>query len=277
MPALLRTARLVGTIAGTIAGEVALLVALVALGHRRAFAVPTAHLGPWLRDGDPAGVIVALLRWVALIGAAWLLLSTVLYAVAALSGIPAAVRAVRWSTLPAVRRAVDAVCAVSVVTTVVLAPAAAGATRASSRSTSPSSDPPGVSLVRDGHGDGSLARLPADGSPTSTAPATTPTTVPSATTVTVLPPTAPAPPTVAAPTALPDDVVVVDGDNLWTIAAARVAAATGRPREAVTDREVATYWVQVCDTNREHLASGDPNLVYPGEHVTLPPVILRSG
>jgi hypothetical protein len=272
MSGLLRSLRL----AGTIAAEAALVAGLVALGRRPAFAVPVAHPGPWLRDGDPATVTIAVLRWCALVGAVWLLLSTVLYALAALSGVPAAVRAVRWSTLPAVRRAVDAACALSVATTVVLAPVAAGA---SGRPRGPSADPPGVSLVRDGHGDGSLARLPADGTPPSTPPTSAPTTAPTAT----APPAGIPPPAAplaavrgdAPPVALPDDVVVVDGDDLWTLAAARVATATGRSPEAVPADEVAPYWVLVCDTNRTRLASGDPNLVYPGEHVVLPPVSPR--
>src|SRR4051794_28217347 len=118
------------------------LLALGAVGRRPELAVPVGHLGPWLRDGDPATVVVALLRWVALIGAAWVLGSTLLYVVASVSRVPGAVRAVRWSTVPAVRRAVDAACAVSVATSVVLAPTVAGAARAD--------DPPSVSLVRDG-------------------------------------------------------------------------------------------------------------------------------
>ena len=81
--------------------------------------MPFGHLGPWLRDGDPGTVVVALLRWVALLGAAWLLASTLVYLAAAVSRAPAAMRAVSWSTLPAARRAIDAACAVSVVTSVV--------------------------------------------------------------------------------------------------------------------------------------------------------------
>ena len=82
---------------------------------------------PWLRDGDPATVVVALLRWVALVGADVVAgLDAALRRGRRRAVCPAAVRAVRWSTLPAVRRAVDAACAVSVATSVVLAPAVAG-------------------------------------------------------------------------------------------------------------------------------------------------------
>jgi hypothetical protein len=165
------------------------------------------------------------------------------------------VRAVGWTTLPVVRRTVDAVCAASVATAVVLAPSAAGAARAS--------DPPSVSLVRDGHRGkpGGIGRLPADPTPMSR-----PT-----------PPSAPPPTTaVAEPAPAPADaeveVVVAEGDNLWLLAARHLAAISGRSVDDVPDGDVAPYWVQLCDTNRARLSSGDPDLVFPGERVVLPPV-----
>jgi hypothetical protein len=233
----------------TVVVESAVLAALVVVGRRPELAVPVGHLGEWLRDGDAATVVIALLRWVAMAGAAWLLGSTLLYLAASLSRVPAAVRAVRWSTLPAVRRAVDAACAVSIATTVVLAPAGAGAARAS--------DPPSVSLVRDGH-DGGIRELPADTTTTTTVPTTLPP-------VTVVP-VAPTP----LPSATGDEVVVAEGDNLWVLAARHLAASSGRASTDVPDAEVAPYWARVCDANRDRLASGDPDLVFPGERVVLP-------
>jgi len=247
MNILLRTARVICTVLV----EVAMLLALVALGRRPELAVPGDGLGEWLRDGDAATVVVALLRWVAVLGTGWLLGSTLLYLAASLSRAPAAMRAVRWSTLPAVRRAVDAACAVSVATSVVLAPSLAGAARAS--------DPPSVSLVRDGHGGGGISGLPADATTTTRATPTTAAVAPSP--VVVSPPT---------PSAAPDEVVVAEGDNLWVLSARHLAATSGRAIDDVPDAEVAPYWVRVCDTNRDRLASGDPDLVFPGERVVLP-------
>jgi nucleoid-associated protein YgaU len=43
---------------------------------------------------------------------------------------------------------------------------------------------------------------------------------------------------------------------------------TGRKPE---DTEITPYWRQVIEVNREGLLSGDPDLIYPGEMVTLPP------
>jgi hypothetical protein len=266
MFALKRAARL----GSTVLVEVAMVAALVALGRRSELAVPVGHLGTWLRDGDPATVVVAVARWIALVGAGWLLGSTLLYLAASLSRVPAAMRAVGWTTLPSVRRAVDAVGAASVATAVVLAPSVAGAARAS--------DPPSVSLVRDGHsggdgGDGGgIGRLPADPTPTSlpTPPSSSPPSPPPPTTAVVAPVPAPA---AAEPEPDADpEVVVAAGDNLWLLAARHLAAVSGRSVGDVPEHEVAPYWVRVCDANRERLASGDPNLIFPGERVVLPPV-----
>jgi hypothetical protein len=241
MNALVRTARLLATIAM----EAATLGALVAMGRRSDLVIPVDHLDSWLRDGEPATVVVALARGVALVVVFWLLASTLLYLAAAASRAPAAVRAVQWSTLPAIRRTIDAACAVSLATSVVLVPAAASAARPS--------DPPSVSLVRDGRG---LRQLP---------PATTTPPAP--------PPAAAAPP--STPTGAvtpPNEVVVAAGDNLWELAARQLAMLGGRARGDVADREIAPYWARVCDENRSRLESGDPNLIYPGERVVLPPI-----
>jgi hypothetical protein len=61
------------------------------------------------------------------------------------------------------------------------------------------------------------------------------------------------------------------GEHLWSIAASEIAAAQRRPVADVVAADVAPYWVRLCMTNRARLRSGDPNLVYPGEVVELPP------
>jgi hypothetical protein len=65
---------------------------------------------------------------------------------------------------------------------------------------------------------------------------------------------------------------VASGDNLWTIARAHLARARGGGSGEPTNREVADYWIRVVEANRDGLRSGDPDLIYPGEEITLPPV-----
>ena len=64
---------------------------------------------------------------------------------------------------------------------------------------------------------------------------------------------------------------VVAGDNLWTIARDRLAKSSSGGSGKPTNREVANYWLQVIDANRYRLRSGDPDLIYPGETIVLPP------
>jgi hypothetical protein len=237
-----RTLAAVGTVA-TLAAEVAAIVALSAVGRDPAFRIPLARLDDWLAATPPADALVAGLRWVALLGAWWLLAGTLLYVAAAATRVPAAVRAVRWAALPPVRRVVDAAFVATVVGGAVLVPATAGAR----------AGPPPTTLVRDGRGD-DLASLP---------PATTVAPNPPA-----VPPAAPSP----APGGAEVQVVVAPGDDLWELAAGRLAATRGLTRADVGDAEVAPYWVAVCERNRAALASGDPNLIFPGEVVTLPAV-----
>ncbi len=81
----------------------------------------------------------------------------------------------------------------------------------------------------------------------------------------------PTPPPAPAASALPLHTVV-DGDNLWSIAAAHLASTTGRDVASIPVAELALYWVRVCDANAPTLASGDLDVIYPGELIALPPV-----
>jgi hypothetical protein len=238
------TLRNAARLLAVLATELGLVGALVAAGRRPALRIPLDDLEGWLRHAPPADVLMALLRWPALVGALWLLGSTLAYAVAAGCRAPRALRAVRWSTFPAVRRVVDATFAVGVVTGALLAPTAAGA----------ATPPPSATGVRDG-------RAPAPTTPT-------PTLAP------VFAPAPPPPTTAPLPDAstLASEVIVAPGDSLWELAATRVATTSGRPRAVVDDDEIGPYWLRVCEENRNRITSGDLNLIVPGERVVLPPL-----
>ncbi|MEW6474330.1 MAG: hypothetical protein AB1679_18920 [Actinomycetota bacterium] len=93
-------------------GEVGALVLLLR--------VPTGTLGQ-IPSLAPEDAVVAAVRVLALILAGWLAASTVLYAIASATRLPALVRSVGWVTLPGVRRLVDGVVATAVVATSTLA------------------------------------------------------------------------------------------------------------------------------------------------------------
>ena len=85
---------------GVLAGETGAVIGLGALGSHREFAVPLGHLDSWARVTPPADALAAVLRWVAFLGAWWLLGGTLLYVAAAASRVPGALGAVRWAALP---------------------------------------------------------------------------------------------------------------------------------------------------------------------------------
>jgi hypothetical protein len=105
--------------------------------------------------------------------------------------------------------------------------------------------------------------------------------VPTAVSPTAVSPTTVNPPTVNPPTRdpattarEPDAVMVVRaGDNLWVIAQHALRAA-GEPADSA---DVAPYWKRVVAANTARLRSHDPNLIFPGERVVLPPIEYVGG
>ncbi len=104
------------------------------------------------------------------------------------------------------------------------------------------------------------------GGPSTTTPNAVPTPVPPPPTTTPTPPT---PPPERHGEAVHE---VKQGDNLWTISRNRLAQVTERHASELSDHEIASYWLRVVAANRSSLRSGDPDLIFPGEKVQLPPV-----
>jgi hypothetical protein len=65
------------------------------------------------------------------------------------------------------------------------------------------------------------------------------------------------------------DVTVKKGDNLWKLAATELKESHG---EKPTNAEVVPYWLEIIETNADDLQSGDPDLIFPGETITMPAV-----
>jgi len=59
---------------------------------------------------------------------------------------------------------------------------------------------------------------------------------------------------------------VEPGESMWAIAQAEVEQMDGMPDQP----EVGSYWAQVVELNPD-VRSGDPDLIYPGEQINLPP------
>ena len=74
----------------------------------------------------------------------------------------------------------------------------------------------------------------------------------------------------AATPTVPGTWVIRSGDHLWLVASMTLTGAWGRPPDA---RSLAAYWWQVVQTNRAHLPDpSNPDLVYSGDVITLPPI-----
>ena len=88
----------------------------------------------------------------------------------------------------------------------------------------------------------------------------------------ILPPVASAPAEPAPENRVQASHAVAEGESLWTIARDHLAQVRGGGAEKPATREVAAYWIRVVEVNRLRLRSGDPDLIYPGEQIVLPPV-----
>jgi nucleoid-associated protein YgaU len=66
----------------------------------------------------------------------------------------------------------------------------------------------------------------------------------------------------------PAKVTVQSGDNLWVLCRRHLTSALGR-RPA--SGEIAPYWQKVIARNQPDLISGNPDLIYPGEVIEMPP------
>ena len=262
-------------------GEVVAVVALHRLGAVDGFAIPRHDLVGWLRATPSEDTLLVGVRLAALVAAWWLLASTLLYVAARLAHMHGAARSLGWATLPFVRNWADRLAAVSIVTASVL-----GVARPAAAEPPPTSNPgsPPVVVELD-HRDRPVlpgeppvgVRTGRSGDPSSTAPPLE--TRPAPPTSVVVPPTAPAqavPPTLPSPPSAPSPTgtrhMVVSGEHLWSIASNHLATGSGKDASDLTAADIAPYWSRVVELNRSRLRSGNPNLVYPGEVVDLPPV-----
>ena len=111
--------RRTGSLLGLLGLELAAVLALHWLGRFAGLRIGWDEPVEWLLSSPVQAVLGAVLRTVGLVMAYWLLASTVLYLLASLTRLPAAVRAVSWATLPLARRVADHAVAVTLATSMV--------------------------------------------------------------------------------------------------------------------------------------------------------------
>lgn len=214
---------------------------LLRLGRLEWLRIDWADPWDWLAHAETEVALAAVFRLVALAAVCWVLSSSAVYAAGRLLGARPA--SIDWLSIGPIRRTVDTLVAGSLVVTT-MAPAGAAV--------DPLPAPPPATAEMAGAVDPAYVPVPAGRSD-------------------------PAPPMEAESADDPeppedppaDEVAVQAGDDLWKLAEDRLAATLGRPP---TDAEVAPYWVRVVENNRGRLRSGNPDLIFPGERVWMPPV-----
>lgn len=221
-----------------LAVESAMLAAVHQLGRVPALAVDLQHPWRWLQATPAEDAVAGVGRLLALGIIGWILFSTLVYLLALLSRVPAAIATTARVTAPSIRRAVERGLAAGLLTGVLANPLPAVAQA-----------PPGDVAVLSERG----GFLPPGLDPPTVAEESHPD-----------PPTEVA----AAEVTPPTIATVAPGDNLWVIAE-RALHRTGAPHARAAD--IAPYWRRVVEVNRDSLRSGDPDLIHPGETIELPP------
>lgn len=230
-----------------LAAESGIVLGLHRLGRVPSLAIDVTAPRRWLAVAPPEDALAAVVRLLALGLGWWLLVTTLAYLLAQLSGLPAAVRATGAVTLPALRRAVGRGISVGVLTGLLATPLPSLA-----QPVPPPADPP---VLLEG----------ATPHPPGVAPPVT----------TRTPAGAERPATDPTGRSDPNGRThrVVAGDNLWTISRDRLASGSTTRSDV---RRVARYWRRVVEDNHGRLRSGDPDLIHPGETVRLPPLEDRT-
>jgi nucleoid-associated protein YgaU len=298
---------LLAKLVGVLAFEVLAVVLLHWAGHYQFLQVPFGDLDRWLSDAPAEDVLAATIRLLGLVLAYWLLASTIIYTIGLLAGRPGLLRSTSWAMVPGARRVLDGLLAVSLTGGSLTAalPAASASTPASVTEpaehpltalaaapediaskaaiypqSTPLPPPPGDARTHQIQGGESLLDIAeqhlgdharwrdiwAVNAERLQAAGLTPDTRPQIGWTLVLPnpqPTAEPPP----PASGAEPYTVEPGDNLWDISETHLTDHLQRPPD---DAEIAPYWHETIDANRDTITSGDPDLIYPGESLTLP-------
>lgn len=215
-------------------------------------------------DSPPDEAVIGCIWLATLSVVAWLLCSALLSVCAYTVRIPAAIRAVEWMTVRPVRRLARRLAAVVLAVGSMSASYPAGAVHLPPVPMVVSS---GQELTVDSHTDmitGVTTPMPTVGE---TGPSVARTGQSAGKVGVSTPPTLRTGDGKAASTGGSIEYVVQPGDSIWSVSFVHLHRSRTGP---VPDPEVLRVWRQVVDLNRGRLRSGDPDLIFPGEILTLP-------
>jgi len=227
-----------GFVVALLAAELGAVVAMHRLGRVEGFALPRRAVGHWLLHAPTDDLVAVSARLVGIALAWWLLVATVLSVARRVVPGWRTVRALDALAPAALRRLVDRAVVLGLGASIGLSGMGLSGARAATAAGEPSRARADTPVVR---------------SPNPPAAPVAPTTPRAA-------------PSVATPASAV--VVVRAGDNLWVIAHAALAQGD----RLVEPAAVSPYWRRVIEANTTRLRSHDPNLIFPGERVVLPPV-----
>jgi hypothetical protein len=245
----------IGFVACLLTGEVAAVLVLGRLGRVAGFTAPHHGLGRWLLHAPTEDLVATAGRLFGLTLAWWLLAATVLSVARRVVPGWRRLRALDALTPRSLRRILDRGLALGLGASIAVggmhpaaASAARGPTRAPVTTVSTRSDQP-------------VPRAPG----TAVAPTPAPARAGRS--------PAPPPPPSGPPERGTNTVVVRAGDNLWVIARHALRDGEGQHGNAEPGaNEIVPYWRRVIAANAATLRSHDPNLIFPGERVVLPPI-----
>lgn len=240
----------------------ALILGLHQLGNIEGLRFDWSDPIGWLNNAAAEDAVGALLRSTGLVIGYWIMAGTVLYAAATIHNPSGSGRLLTLTTLPGVRRVVDRALATALAATIAASPLTPAL----------AAEQPPPAVVFDINTDGvpvPHVRLrdetSVDDQPTATVeliPGAEPTAAAGTPQVFTRSQATPSAATATTHT-------VESGDNLWSIADNQLQATAGTEPTTAT---IIEYWRRLIETNRTTLRSGDPNLIYPGELVALPPL-----
>lgn len=234
------------------------------LADRRWLQIDYGDLGGWLERTSLTDALTAIARVAALGLAYYVLISTVLYLIAVVSGSRSLIRLTRPLAIPIVKSLADRLIAGSIAIGALATPLLGSAPPPDLRpdmtvSADIAADYLPPSRLVDAVDSERLGDVP---KPDVVSFTERPTTAAPSEAEDAADPD----PTAASVVGLAE-VTVRTGDHLWGLSESRLSQAIGR---MPLDHEVAPYWREVVEINRERIRSGNPDLIQPGEVVILP-------